>query len=80
MRYLSADNDTLSDSQKNQIILQLNRIHRNLDQLAIIQQSEGENMTRFAKSSLNTSSLLSNIEIVLIIVVGILVQFIIFYK
>lgn len=80
LRYLSADNDTLSDSQKNQIILQLNRIHRNLDQLAIIQQSEGENMTRFAKSSLNTSSLLSNIEIVLIIVVGILVQFIIFYK
>ncbi len=80
LRYLSADNDILSDSQKNQIILQLNRIHRNLDQLAIIQQSEGENMTRFAKSSLNTSSLLSNIEIVLIIVVGIVVQFIIFYK
>lgn len=80
LRYLTADNETLNDSQKNQIILQLNRIHRNLDQLAIIQQSEGENMTRFAKSSLNTSSLLSNIEIVLIIVVGILVQFIIFYK
>ncbi|MGF1554975.1 MCP four helix bundle domain-containing protein [Paucihalobacter sp.] len=80
LRYVSVEGDTISPSQKERIQVQLKRINRNLDQLAIIQQSEGENMTRFAKSSLNTSSLLSNIEIVLIIIVGIVVQFIIFYK
>lgn len=80
LRYVSVEGDTISPSQKERIQVQLKRINRNLDQLAIIQQSEGENMTRFAKSSLNSSSLLSNIEIVLIIIVGIVVQFIIFYK
>lgn len=80
LRYVSVKDDAISASQKEQIQVQLHRIQINLDQLAIIQQSEGENMTRFAKQSLNTSSIMSYIEIALIILVGIIVQFIIFYK
>ena len=80
LKLVSVESSNINISQKEQIQTQLKRIQRNLDQLASIQQTEGENMTRFAKSSLNTSSLMSNIEIILIILVGIVVQFIIFYR
>lgn len=80
LRFVNPENRELKPAQKEQILIQIRRIHRNLDQLAAIQQSEGENMHRFARNSLNTSELVSNIEIILIIVVGIIVQFIIFFK
>lgn len=80
LRFVNPENRELKPAQKEQILIQIRRIHRNLDQLAAIQQSEGENMHRFARNSLNTSALVSNIEIILIIVVGIIVQFIIFFK
>jgi len=80
LRLVSLKNAEMSAFQKEQIRTQLTRLQHNLDQLATIQQTEGENMTRFAKNSLNTSSLMSNIEIILIILIGIIVQFIIFYK
>jgi len=80
LKHVSTESDSLGVSESDQIKTQISRIQRNLDQLANIQQTEGENMTRFAKNSLNTSSLMSNIEIMLIILVGIIVQFIIFYR
>lgn len=60
--------------------MQLNRIQNDLDDLALIQLSEGESLTKFAKNSLDTSSFMSKIEIAVMIFIGILVQFIIFYK
>jgi hypothetical protein len=41
---------------------------------------EGESMTNFANSALKNSATMSKIEIALIILFGIVVQFIIFYK
>jgi hypothetical protein len=69
-----------SDSYKANIIRQISRIQNDLDNLAQIQLDEGESLTKFAQSSLKTSSTYSQIEIAIIILIGIIVQFIIFYK
>lgn len=61
-------------------VRQINRIQNDLDILAKIQLDEGESLTKFAQSSLETSSTISKIEIAVIILIGIIVQFIIFYK
>jgi hypothetical protein len=69
-----------ADDVKPKVLAQINRIQNDLDILADIQVSEGESLTKFAQSSLNTSSNVSKIEIAVIILIGIIVQFIIFYK
>lgn len=69
-----------TDSVLPRIKLKLNRIQNNLDDLALIQLSEGESLTKFAQNSLNMSSTMSKIEIAIIIIIGFVVQFIIFYK
>ncbi|WP_296317227.1 MCP four helix bundle domain-containing protein [Winogradskyella sp. UBA3174] len=65
---------------KSKIEAKLNRIQNDLDNLAKIQISEGQIMTQFAQKSLNSSATVSKIEIAVIILIGIAVQFIIFYK
>ena len=72
--------DINSENYKANVVRQINRIQRDLDVLAKIQLDEGESLTKFAQSSLETSSNISKIEIAVIILIGILVQFIIFYK
>jgi hypothetical protein len=69
-----------TDEMKPKVIAQINRIENDLDILAEIQLSEAESLTKFAKNSLETSSFVSRIEIAIIILIGIIVQFIIFYK
>lgn len=69
-----------STNYKENIVRQINRIQKDLDDLAQIQLDEGESLTKFAQSSIKTSSTFSKIEIALIILIGIIVQFIIFYK
>jgi hypothetical protein len=69
-----------SEEVKSKRIAQINRIQNDLDILAEIQLSEGESLTKFAQNSLSTSTYVSNIEIAVIILIGIIVQFIIFYK
>jgi hypothetical protein len=69
-----------SDDTRAKLNTQLNRIQMGLDELAIIQLKEGKTMTNFANNSLKTSATMSKIEIAVIILFGIAVQFIIFYK
>jgi len=69
-----------SANTKSKIKLQLNHIQNNLDDLAEIQLSEGESLTRFAQSSFDTSDTMSKIEIAVILLIGIVVQFIIFKR
>lgn len=72
--------DVQSEDIKPVLLRQINRIQNDLDVLAKIQLDEGESLTKFAQSSLETSSNISKIEIAVIILIGIVVQFIIFYK
>ncbi|MFK7831706.1 MAG: MCP four helix bundle domain-containing protein [Winogradskyella sp.] len=69
-----------SKEMRAKLQMQLKRIQKDLDDLALIQLQEGESMTNFANSSLKTSATMSKIEIGVIILIGIIVQFIIFYK
>jgi len=69
-----------SDDMRTKLQMQLKRMQKDLDDLALIQLQEGESVTNFANSSLKTSETMSKIEIGVIILIGIAVQFIIFYK
>jgi hypothetical protein len=69
-----------AEEVKSKRIAQINRIQNDLDILAEIQLTEGESLTKFAQNSLSKSSSVSKIEIAVIILIGIIVQFIIFYK
>jgi hypothetical protein len=51
-----------------------------LNQLAEIQQGEGRRMTEIAQESLNQNAFMSQIEIILVIVVGIALQVVLFYR
>jgi len=77
---VTQEGDSMSAATKAKLLDQLNRIQKDLDQLASIQIAEGKSMTQFATRTLDSSSLMSNLEIIIIIVIGIVVQFIIFYK
>lgn len=72
--------DLNAEELKPKLISQINRIQNDLDILAEIQLTEGESLTKFAQNSLETSASVSQIEIAVIILIGIIVQFIIFYK
>ncbi len=51
-----------------------------LDVLADIQQGEGKRMTEIAQESLNQNAFMSQIEIAIVILVGIVLQVVLFYK
>ncbi|QLE01714.1 MCP four helix bundle domain-containing protein [Galbibacter sp. BG1] len=55
-------------------------LKNDLEELSEIQLSEGKNRTLFAQKSLETNQLLSSLELGLLIVIGITLQFIIFYR
>lgn len=52
----------------------------NLNELANIQIGEGESMIRSAQLSTDKNEFLSQIELILIIAIGVVIQFIIFYR
>ncbi|MAO15965.1 MAG: hypothetical protein CMH44_03675 [Muricauda sp.] len=58
----------------------LNSISTNLDELAEVQLSEGRQLTQRSKRSLGMNELLSRIEIVFLIIIGILFLIIVFYR
>ncbi len=72
--------ETNTDDFKSDLLRQINRIQNDLDVLAKIQLDEGQSLTKFAQSALERSSTISKIEIAVLILIGIIVQFIIFYK
>jgi hypothetical protein len=73
-------NHTKNDSSKEEIISVLNSISRNLDELAEVQLLEGRQLTQRSKRSLGMNQLLSSIEIVFLIIIGILFLVIVFHR
>jgi hypothetical protein len=62
------------------IILSLTEFQIELNKLSLIQVSESKNITSTAQKSLDTNQLMSNMEIGSLIVIGIVIQFLIFYR
>ncbi|MFC4689929.1 MCP four helix bundle domain-containing protein [Dokdonia genika] len=69
-----------SDASEQAIPKIFSKIKTDLNNLADIQMKEGENRLLSAKKSLSTTNFLSHLEIIIVIVVGIIVQFIIFQR
>lgn len=69
----------LSEEKKKNLILALSNVQQNLDNLAEVQVNEGRHMTNLAQKSLNMNEMLSTIEIIFLIVIGMVLQFVIFF-
>ena len=54
------------------------RIHQNLEELSGIQVSESKSLKIQAQDSLDSSNLMSNMEMILIIIFGVVLQFVLF--
>ncbi|MGK0414650.1 MAG: hypothetical protein ACJA1B_002878 [Polaribacter sp.] len=66
--------------QKDNLINSLNSIKIDLVRLSEIQISESKHLTSLAQKSLDTYNLMSNLEIGFIILIGLLLQYTIFYR
>ena len=62
------------------LVKHINKINGNLDALATIQLEESKHLTSAARKSLSTTEIISWMEIGLLIVAGIALQFLIFYR
>jgi hypothetical protein len=58
----------------------IDSLHIDLNKLALIQVSESKNITNLAQKSLDANQLMSNMEIFFLLLIGIVVQFFIFYR
>ncbi|UAM99813.1 hypothetical protein K8354_08445 [Polaribacter litorisediminis] len=65
---------------KDTLINRLNSIKNNLVHLSEIQISESKHLTGLAQKSLDTNNLMSNLEIGFIVLIGLLLQYTIFYR
>ncbi|WP_318310942.1 MCP four helix bundle domain-containing protein [Flagellimonas crocea] len=74
------DDEISNEAVKQEIVSVLNRISGNLDELAEVQLSEGRQLTQQSKRSLGMNQMLSRIEIVFLIIIGILFLIIVFHK
>jgi len=59
---------------------QLDRIHNTFCALAEIQLKEGEVLNKSAEKSLDFTAFISQLEVIILILTGIIVQFLIFYR
>tara|TARA_R110002012_G_scaffold272711_1_gene458366 strand:+ start:26867 stop:27487 length:621 start_codon:yes stop_codon:yes gene_type:complete len=73
-------NYTNDGASKEKIVSVLGSISGNLDELAEVQLSEGRLLTQRSKRSLGMNQLLSTIEIVFLIIIGILFIVIVFHR
>ncbi|MEC8831501.1 MAG: MCP four helix bundle domain-containing protein [Bacteroidota bacterium] len=69
-----------SEASGKEIVSVLGNISRDLDELAEVQLSEGRQMTQRSKRSLGMNQMLSRIEIVFLIIIGILFLVIVFHR
>lgn len=69
-----------NQASEEDIIAVLGSIGKNLDELSEVQLSEGRQLTQRSKRSLGMNELLSRIEIVFLIIIGILFLIIVFYR
>ncbi|MAU14638.1 MAG: hypothetical protein CMH46_03760 [Muricauda sp.] len=73
LKKLELENDT-----KEEMVSVLNKISENLDELSKVQLMEGEQLTQRSKRSLGMNQLLSSLEIVFLIIIGLLFLIIVF--
>ncbi|MBO0330862.1 hypothetical protein [[Muricauda] lutisoli] len=69
-----------NDGSKEEIVSILHSISKNLDNLAEVQLSEGRQLTQQSKRSLGMNQMLSSLEIVFLVIIGILFLIIVFHK
>ncbi|QLG44952.1 MCP four helix bundle domain-containing protein [Costertonia aggregata] len=72
--------NTLDIKTKEAMIGVLRKISENLDKLSEVQLSEGRKLTQLSKKSLHMNQLLSKLEVAFLIIIGLLLLFIIFYR
>lgn len=68
----------LKKDTKEEMVSVLNKISDNLDELSKVQLMEGEQLTQRSKRSLGMNQLLSRLEIVFLIIIGLLFLIIVF--
>jgi hypothetical protein len=71
--------DEINTNNKELIII-INNMKRNLDDLAAIQIKEGKVQVHKSQEAMNMIDLFTNVEIIIMIILGIGIQFIILYK
>lgn len=65
---------------RDELITNINIIKSDLIELSEIQIKESENLTSIAQKSLDTTNLMSNLEIAFLVFIGLIIQFTIFYR
>ena len=77
---LSINKGADSAELKDKISSMLARINNDLDELSEVQLSEGRQLTQRSQRSLGMNQLLSTLEIVFLIIIGILFLLIVFHR
>ena len=77
---LSVKNASGSAEMKRDISSKLTRINNDLDELSEVQLSEGRQLTQRSQRSLGMNQLLSRLEIVFLVIIGILFLLIVFHR
>lgn len=77
---LSIKNEPGSAEIKSGISSKLTRINNDLDELSGVQLSEGKQLTQRSQRSLGMNQLLSRLEIVFLVIIGILFLLIVFHR
>ncbi len=77
---LLAKNELGRAEVKNEISSKLARINNDLDELSEVQLSEGKQLTQRSQRSLGMNQLLSSLEIVFLVIIGILFLLIVFHR
>lgn len=73
--------ESKAENQNNKKLIEtINAIKADLNNLALIQVLESKYKVGIAQKSLDTNSLMSTLEIVFLILIGVIVQFAIFYR
>ena len=79
--YSKSDRSTESNAlTKKKFYDLIDALQTDLDNLALIQVSETKNITSVAQKSLDVNSVISNMEIYSLLIIGIVIIFIVFYR
>ena len=75
-------NEGKADNQNSnkKLIENINAIETDLDNLALIQLSESKYKVGIAQKSLDTNNFMSTLEIVFLVLIGVIVQFVVFHR
>ena len=77
---LSGSFSSSSSELQKPVIENLKSLQTDLDNLALVQVTESKNVMRNAQKSLDVNKFISNMEIYALLVIGIIILFVIFYR